>query len=239
MHFNDMTELVACAKDCRRCALCEVRTNVVCGQGDPNARVMFIGEGPGQNEDLQGLPFVGAAGKFLDELIAVMGYKRQDVYIANVLKCRPPQNRDPLPEELLACRDYIDEQVRLIDPSIIVTLGRFSMAMFFDNASISKIHGIPKRVGKTVYYPMYHPAVALYNGSMRSVLIGDARKVPLILKKLDKMQTDGLLYEETSVEPEELISSENSLHNNEVSSIIEKEQSNNINRTSNRQLSLF
>jgi len=168
----------------------------VCGEGNEHARVMFIGEGPGQREDELGRPFVGAAGKFLDELIAVAGFLRKEVYIANVVKCRPPQNRDPYPEEIAACRDYLNEQIRLINPQIIVTLGRFSMSMFFDKDSISVIHGIPKRVGRLVYYPMYHPAAALYNGSMREVLLKDAKKIPLIIKKLDRMEQEGFFVKE-------------------------------------------
>ncbi|MCL2474807.1 MAG: uracil-DNA glycosylase [Chloroflexi bacterium] len=196
MHFDNLADLVTQAKNCTRCGLCQYRTQVVCGEGDDNARVMFIGEGPGQREDELGRPFVGAAGKFLDELITVAGFLRQEVYIANVVKCRPPQNRDPYPEEITACRDYLNEQIRLINPQIIVTLGRFSMAMFFDKDLISAIHGIPKRVGRVVYYPMYHPAAALYNGSMREVLLKDAKKIPLIIKKLNKMEQEGFFAKE-------------------------------------------
>ena len=256
MHFENLAELISDAKNCRRCALCGGRTNVVCGEGNEKARVMFIGEGPGQNEDLQGRPFVGAAGKFLDELIAVMGFKRQDVYIANVIKCRPPQNRDPFPEEIAACRDYINEQMRLINPQIIVTLGRFSMTMFFERAAISNIHGTPKRIGKTVYYPMYHPAAALYNGSMRNVLIEDARKVPAILKKLDKMENEGFFAKEASeleqLRLEEVALKErlslpssnfveplDSLHNNQEKAIIKEIEGGEINSAQNRQLQLF
>ena len=227
MHFANIAELEKEVQNCHRCTLCQERNRVVFGEGNTGAEIMFIGEGPGQNEDLQGRPFVGAAGKFLDEIIMAMGFSRSEVYIANVVKCRPPQNRDPLPPELSACREYIDEQIRLINPRIIVTLGRFSMAMFFEKATISQIHGKPKRVGEVVYFPMYHPAAALYHYSMRNVILEDARKIPVILQKLDKMAVLGLGQNDD--EEKELPSNKkeisplikNSLHNDESKDIIE------------------
>ncbi len=178
---------------CTKCELCKERTNVVPGSGNPNADVMFIGEGPGKNEDQQGKPFVGAAGKFLDVLLEHAGLKREDVYIANVVKCRPPGNRDPLPEEIEACWPYLVAQVKAIKPTLIITLGRHSMNRFLPDLKVSQVHGQAKRYkgidgGKQVYYPMYHPAVALYNGSYREVLIEDIKKVPALLKKIKKEQ---------------------------------------------------
>lgn len=163
------------------------------GEGNPNAEIMLIGEGPGKNEDEQGRPFVGAAGKLLDEMIASIGLKREDVYIANVVKCRPPNNRDPLPDEVEACWLWLEQQIGLIKPKIIVTLGRHSLARFLSSARISKDHGRALRKnfsdsGKIVFFPSYHPAAALYNGSLRETLFGDFKKIPKVLEiiKFDK-----------------------------------------------------
>jgi uracil-DNA glycosylase len=176
---------------CKKCGLCKDRINVVPGEGSPKADIMFIGEGPGRDEDKQGRPFVGAAGKFLNELLEVINLERKDVYIANVVKCRPPKNRDPLPEEAEACWSYLVEQINIIQPKLIVTLGRHSMNRFLPDLKISQVHGQPKRyIGiwqkKQVYLPMYHPAVALYDPRKRDVIIEDFKKIPLILKKLAK-----------------------------------------------------
>jgi DNA polymerase len=144
---------------------------------------MFIGEAPGFHEDRQGRPFVGAAGKFLDELLASIGLTREDVYIGNVIKCRPPSNRDPQPNEMAACKPFLDKQIELIQPKLIVTLGRFSMARYFPNTKITRIHGQPKRIGNRIYYPMFHPAAALHQPKWRSVVKEDMLKIPQILKK--------------------------------------------------------
>ncbi|GBD23240.1 hypothetical protein HRbin29_00900 [bacterium HR29] len=169
-------------RSCTRCALAATRTNAVPGEGPVTAEVMFIGEAPGANEDRLGRPFVGQAGAFLDELLAAAGLRRSEVYICNVLKCRPPGNRDPLPGEIEACRDYLDRQIAIVDPLVIVTLGRYSMARFFPNQSISKIHGKARQVGTRWYVPMYHPAAALHQQSLRETIVEDFRALADVLR---------------------------------------------------------
>ncbi len=160
--------------DCHRCALAETRTNLVFGVGDGQARVMIIGEAPGKNEDLQGEPFVGAAGKFLDELLGHAGLKRSEVYIANVLKCRPPGNRDPLPAEIETCTPFLREQVRVILPEVIVTLGNFATRFVLKtDAPISGLRGTPRAAGRFTVLPVFHPAAAIYDRTKREVLIAD------------------------------------------------------------------
>jgi DNA polymerase len=144
---------------------------------------MFIGEAPGFHEDQQGRPFVGAAGRFLEELLDHIGLKREDVFIANVIKCRPPGNRDPLPEEIEACKPFLDRQIELIQPKLVVTLGRFSMARAFPKARISRIHGQPRKIGGVLYYPMYHPAAALHQPSLRSTVEEDMRRIPELIEQ--------------------------------------------------------
>lgn len=184
--LNNLNEkMLACSK----CALRSGCQRVVPGEGTAEAEIMFIGEGPGKKEDEIGKPFVGAAGKFLDEMLGYINLKREDVYIANVVKCRPPENRDPLPEEAQSCWPWLLEQIKLIQPKLIVTLGRHSMERFFPEQKISQIHGKALRkdfpeIGKQVIYALYHPAAALYNGSMREVLIKDFKKIPKILEKI-------------------------------------------------------
>lgn len=174
---------------CINCALRKTCTQVVPGEGPAEAEIMFIGEGPGQKEDELGRPFVGAAGKFLDEMLASINLKREDVYIANVVKCRPPQNRDPLPEETAACWPWLLEQIKTIQPKLIVTLGRHSMERFLPGQKISQVHGRALRreiddIGRQVFYTLYHPAAALYNGGMREVLIKDFKRIPKIIEKI-------------------------------------------------------
>lgn len=165
--------------------LAEGATNPVPGEGNPDADIMFIGEAPGKNEDLQGRPFVGAAGKLLDQLIESIGLKREDIYIANVIKHRPPNNRDPSPEEIEAYKPYLDAQVDIIDPLLFVTLGRFSMEFMLGSGfSISKIHGEPKRKNGRVIMPVYHPAAALYSGNLRPALFDDFAKIPKIIEAI-------------------------------------------------------
>lgn len=159
-------------------------TQLVFGDGSANADIVFIGEAPGKNEDIQGKPFVGAAGKFLNEMLGLIGLKRQDVYITNIVKYRPPNNRDPLPEEKSAFMPYLEKQLEIIKPKLTVTLGRHSLNSFLPQLSISKVHGQPKRYKGNVYLPLFHPAAALYNGSLKQTLIDDFLKIPLILKKL-------------------------------------------------------
>lgn len=177
---------------CKKCRLSEDRINAVPGEGNPNADIMFIGEGPGKSEDKKGAPFVGAAGKFLDELLAEIGMKRSDVFITNVVKCRPPGNRDPQDDEIAVCWPYLEQQVRQIKPKLIVTLGRHAMNRFLPDLKISQAHGQVKEykgVGtkKQVYFPMYHPAVALYNGSYRELLKEDMRKIPKLLSMIQSV----------------------------------------------------
>ena len=163
-------------------------TNLVMGDGDINAEIVFIGEAPGKNEDEQGLPFVGAAGKFLNEMLAEAGMQRSDVYITNIVKYRPPNNRDPEPDEKKAFWPYLLKQLQIIQPKVVITLGRHSMEYFLPGMRISAIHGQPKRIQfgdeKLVIIPLFHPAAALYNGSLRQTLIDDFLMVPEILKKL-------------------------------------------------------
>lgn len=204
-----------------KCSLCVLRKTckqVVPGEGSADAEIMFIGEGPGQKEDELGRPFVGAAGKFLDEMLSSINLRREDVYphtkineigsadklqepsqknknfgvgvyIANVVKCRPPQNRDPLPEEAAACWLWLLEQIKTIQPKLIVTLGRHSMERFLPGQKISQIHGKAMRrevegIGRQVFYTLYHPAAALYNGGMRETLIKDFKRIPKIVEKI-------------------------------------------------------
>lgn len=170
-------------------ALAATATQLVFGDGNPDADVVFIGEAPGKNEDLQGLPFVGAAGKFLNDMLAMIGLKRQDVYITNIVKYRPPGNRDPLPEEKQAFLPYLESQLEVIQPALVVTLGRHSLNCFLPDLQISKVHGQPKRYKKRVYLPLFHPAAALYNGGMRQTLIDDFASIPLITQKIKLAST--------------------------------------------------
>ncbi len=172
---------------CEKCILHQSRANAVPGVGPENADIMFIGEAPGFHENQQGLPFVGAAGKFLDELLQKIGLRRGDVFITNVLKCRPPGNRDPQSDEIEACRTYLDRQIELIQPKMIITLGRFSMARYFPNAKISRIHGQPRKIEGVIYYPMYHPAAALHQPSLRRTVEEDVLKIPDLLAQIDDM----------------------------------------------------
>lgn len=171
-------------RQCRQCSLAKQRTKVVPGEGPSKVQVMFIGEGPGRNEDQQGKPFVGQAGKVLDELLAAAGLKREEVFITNVVKCRPPNNRDPLPEELMACRHYLDEQIQLLDPEVIVTLGRFSMARFILDARIGRIHGQVHDIEGRKVVTMYHPAAALHNPALKDTILSDFSKLGSIIRKL-------------------------------------------------------
>jgi len=181
--MSELTELHKEVADCQRCELSQGRTKTVPGEGPENAEIMFIGEAPGFHEDRQGRPFVGAAGKFLDELLASIGLTRGEVYICNVIKCRPPSNRDPQPDEMAACKPFLDKQIELVRPKLIVTLGRFSMARYFPNTKITRIHGQPKRIGNRIYYPMFHPAAALHQPKWRSVVKEDMLKIPKILEE--------------------------------------------------------
>jgi DNA polymerase len=188
--LSELTDLYKEIQVCQKCILSQGRTNAVPGEGPEDADILFIGEGPGFHEDRQGRPFVGAAGKFLEELLAAIDLTREDVYIANVVKCRPPGNRDPQPEEIAACRPYLDKQIELLHPRLVVTLGRFSMQRYFPGASISRIHGRPKRVGGVIYYPMFHPAAALHQPRWRSLVEEDFARIPELLEKLDEIEEE-------------------------------------------------
>lgn len=159
-------------------------TQLVFGDGNPDADIVFIGEAPGKNEDIQGLPFVGAAGKFLNEMLEMIGLKREDIYITNIVKYRPPNNRDPLPEEKSVFLPFLNLQIDVIDPKLIVTLGRHSMDVLLPGLKISQVHGQPKRYRNRVFLPLFHPAAALYNGALRQTLVDDFAKIPLILEKI-------------------------------------------------------
>lgn len=169
-----LDELRAEVAACRRCPLCDGRTQTVFGVGNPEARVLIVGEAPGKNEDVQGEPFVGAAGKYLNELLAIAGLARDEVFIANVLKCRPPSNRDPRPEEIQACTPFLREQTRTIDPEFIVTLGNFATKFILKtDVGITRLHGTLQRAGRFKVFPIFHPAAALYDGSKREALEND------------------------------------------------------------------
>jgi uracil-DNA glycosylase family 4 len=179
--MSELVELAQLIKRCPDCDLCQTRTEAVPGEGPEDARIMFIGEAPGFNEDKSGRPFVGAAGKFLDQLLARAGLKRETVFITNIVKCRPPNNRDPLPDEIEACRKWLDRQIEAIDPPVIVTLGRHSMGNFIPGASISRLHGDPRVIDGRVIVPMFHPAAALHQERYRSLIVADFEKLPAIL----------------------------------------------------------
>ena len=172
---------------CEKCPLHYSRKNAVPGEGPADAKIMFIGEGPGFYENEQGRPFVGPSGKFLDELLANAGLQRSEVFIGNVVKCRPPGNRDPQPEELAACRPYLEKQIETINPRIIVTLGRYSMANFMSGRKISAIHGRPGWVNGRLVVPMYHPAAALHQHSLKSTVEADFANLPELIARAEQM----------------------------------------------------
>jgi DNA polymerase len=168
---------------CKNCELHSTRKNSVPGEGPATSEIMLIGEGPGFHENEQGRPFVGAAGKFLDELLAQAGLKRTDVWIGNVVKCRPPENRDPQPDELAACDVYLERQIAAIDPKIIITLGRFSMGKFMPGVKISQVHGQMRRVGDRFVIAMFHPAAALHQAALKPSILADFAKLPQLLEQ--------------------------------------------------------
>jgi len=194
--LDDIEQSIKQNKVCNK--LAKTANNLVFGDGNPDAEIVFVGEAPGKNEDLQGKPFVGVAGKFLDEMLSSINMKREKVYITNIVKYRPPNNRDPLPEEKKEFLPYLRSQIEVINPKIIATLGRHSMNCFLPDLQIGQIHGQPKRIkissiatteGKdysVIIMPLFHPAAALYNGSMRQTLIEDFALLPNVLKKITK-----------------------------------------------------
>ena len=171
---------------CQKCALYHSRKKAVPGEGPTRCEIMFIGEGPGFYENEQGRPFVGAAGKFLEELLAQAGLKREDVWITNIVKCRPPGNRDPLPEEVNACNGYLERQIHAVDPSIIITLGRHSMGKYMPGAKISSVHGQMRKVGDRYVIAMFHPAAALHQASLKPALLADFARLPQLLEQARK-----------------------------------------------------
>ncbi len=173
-----LEEIAQKVRICRNCNLALTRTQAVPGEGNPRAAIMFVGEAPGAVEDETGRPFVGAAGKFLDAMLADIGLQRADVFIANIAKCRPPGNRDPLPDEIEACTPWLHAQIRAINPKVICTLGRFAMSTLIDpTLQISKVHGQPVEKDCILYIPLFHPAAALHQQALRETLIADMRKV--------------------------------------------------------------
>lgn len=192
---NKQAQLEQIAADIREKNVCpdlaKQAKNLVMGDGNLDSDIVFIGEAPGKNEDETGLPFVGAAGRFLNEMLAAAGLERKDVYITNIVKYRPPNNRDPLPEEKAAFWPYLLKQLQVIDPKVVITLGRHSMEYFLPGMKIGEIHGQPKRVQfgdhKIVIMPLFHPAAALYNGSLRQTLIDDFLKVPTVITQMETL----------------------------------------------------
>lgn len=179
-----LPEIRAAVEACHRCPLSQGRTQTVFGVGNPRARVLFVGEAPGRNEDLQGEPFVGAAGHMLNDLLAIAGLSRDDVYIANVLKCAPPGNRDPRPEEIELCAPFLREQTRTIMPDFIVTLGKFATQFILKTeVGITRLHGTLQRAGRFSVFPIYHPAAALYDGSKREALENDFATLGELLRQ--------------------------------------------------------
>jgi len=184
--MSALTELYNKIAVCPDCDLSRSRNRVVPGEGPEDAEIMFVGEAPGFYEDQQGRPFVGAAGRLLEELLTSIGLRREQVYIGNVIKCRPPDNRDPLPKEIEACRKWLEGQIELIKPRVIVPLGRFSLAWFSPNDPISRAHGQARYRDGIYYLPMYHPAAALHAANMRRAIEEDFQKLPAVLEEARK-----------------------------------------------------
>ncbi len=185
---------------CTKCDLCKMRTKTVPGDGPVDAPILFIGEAPGFHEDRQGRPFIGPSGKLLDDLLDSIGMSRADVFVTNVVKCRPPGNRDPLPDEVTTCTStYLQRQIEIINPRMIVTLGRFSMERYFPGEKISKIHGQAKRADGRIYFPMYHPAAALHQPKWLEDVKADMLKVPALLEEARTMEP-----EKIEADPEQL-----------------------------------
>jgi DNA polymerase len=184
LELETLEEVALQVRQCTLCQLSQGRNNAVPGEGSAQSEVMFIGEGPGFHEDRLGRPFVGPAGQFLDELLSSIGLRRDQVFIANMIKCRPPQNRDPLPEEMKACAKYLDRQIELINPKLIVTLGRFSLGRFFPGESISRARGKPREKDGRWVYPVMHPAAALHRQENKSTIVNDFKAIPELIAKL-------------------------------------------------------
>ncbi|HEY2980328.1 MAG TPA: uracil-DNA glycosylase [Anaerolineales bacterium] len=199
-------DLAGIAKEvsvCTKCALHHSRKKAVPGEGPAHAEIMFIGEGPGFHENEQGRPFVGAAGQLLEQLLAQAGLKRSDVWITNIVKCRPPENRDPLPEEIGTCHPYLEGQIQAIDPKIIITLGRHSMGKYMPGAKVSAVHGQMRRVGERYVIAMYHPAAALHQASLKPALMADFAKLPELLKEARAGLAKSTIVKEPAAPPPE------------------------------------
>ncbi len=198
-----LTQIARQIAVCQQCDLHTSRKLSVPGEGPADAQIMLIGEGPGFYENEQGRPFVGSAGNFLSELLAKAGLSREEVFITNVVKCRPPGNRDPLPEELAACRDYLESQISTINPKIIVTLGRFSMGMFFPLARIGAVHGQPSKINGRLIVPMYHPAAALHQPALKSTVERDFSHLADFIKQNVPARPEPLLKAAEPEKPED------------------------------------
>jgi DNA polymerase len=188
--MSALTDLYKEVENCFKCDIARARNHVVPGEGAENAEIMFIGEAPGFHEDQQGRPFVGPAGQFLDRLLDLINLKRDQVYIANVIKCRPTGNRDPLPTEITNCEHWLNRQIEIIKPKMIVTLGRYSMARYFPGKSISKIHGTARKESDIIYFAMYHPAAALHQQSLKQTIEADMMKIPQLLAESQAIPED-------------------------------------------------
>jgi uracil-DNA glycosylase family 4 len=195
--MSPLSELHGQIANCFKCEIAKSRCKVVPGEGAEDADIMFIGEAPGWHEDQQGRPFVGPAGQFLDKLLASINLDRGKVFIANVIKCRPTGNRDPLPTEISNCRPWLDQQIEIIKPRMIVTLGRYSMARYFPGKTISKIHGTALKKDDIIYFAMYHPAAALHQASLRQAIEADMLKIPPLLEQSKNI-------EEAAPQPQQL-----------------------------------
>lgn len=188
-NLDKLLQLESTIKNCRKCRLCETATNAVPGEGNPNAQVVFVGEAPGAQEDLTGRPFVGRAGKLLDKMLEHIDMQRSDVWIGNIVKHRPPENRDPLPDEVKACSPYVALQLEIIKPKLVITLGRYALYHFYPDGKISRDHGNVIKVGNYNVYPVYHPAAALRNPAFARALVEDFKRIPDLLLSINNTQT--------------------------------------------------
>lgn len=200
--MENLEEIALLVNRCTDCELSQGRNKAVPGEGSPDAELMFIGEGPGYHEDRLGRPFVGPAGQFLDDLLMSIGLKREDVFIANMVKCRPPQNRDPSPAEMSTCSKYLNRQIELIDPKLIITLGRFSLARFFPGESITRARGKVREKDGRWIYPIMHPAAALHRQENRSVIVNDFKQIPQVLENLGQPSSHSALNQTSEPQKE-------------------------------------
>ena len=203
--MDSLQEVARLVEHCTDCPLSGHRTNAVPGEGPAEADLMFVGEGPGYHEDQQGRPFVGPAGQFLEGLLASIGMNRQEVFIANMIRCRPPQNRDPLPEEISACNKYLERQIQLVNPKLIVTLGRFSLGRFFPGETISRARGKVREKDGRLVYPIMHPAAGLRRQELRNNIIQDFQAIPSILEGSSRpIPSDAVPERQETPSPEQL-----------------------------------